>query len=57
MTCTPRPRPPPGLKRCFHAKRMQGLLSARGLRILDYGCDTILDDPYQPMALWDVIER
>ncbi|KAI8472713.1 MAG: Sodium/hydrogen exchanger family-domain-containing protein [Monoraphidium minutum] len=45
-----------GLKRYFHAKRMQGLLSARGLRILDHGCDTLLDDPYRPLELWDVID-
>jgi hypothetical protein len=59
-TLLPLPSPPTpcaGLKRYFHGKRMQGLLSARGLRILDFGCDTLLDDPYNPVALWDVIER
>jgi hypothetical protein len=49
--------PPAGLKRYFHGKRMQGLLSARALRILDFGCDTLLDDPYKPLALWEIIER
>jgi hypothetical protein len=55
--CDHSPPAPPGLKRYFHGKRMAGLLSARGLRILDYGCDTLLDDPTRPVALWDVIER
>lgn len=57
LTARAQTHPPPGLKRYFHGKRMQGLLSARGLRILDFGCDTLLDDPYRPMALWDIIER
>eukprot|EP00879_Flechtneria_rotunda_P004544 GHRR01004799.1.p1 GENE.GHRR01004799.1~~GHRR01004799.1.p1 ORF type:complete len:1688 (+),score=648.93 GHRR01004799.1:153-5216(+) len=46
-----------GLKRYFHAKRMEGLLSARGLRILDYSCDTLLDEPHKRLALWGIISR
>eukprot|EP00878_Enallax_costatus_P024415 GHUV01026053.1.p1 GENE.GHUV01026053.1~~GHUV01026053.1.p1 ORF type:complete len:446 (+),score=124.99 GHUV01026053.1:140-1339(+) len=41
-----------GLKRYFHSKRMEGLLSARGLRILDGSCEIALEDPRKPLALW-----
>jgi hypothetical protein len=44
-----------GLKRYFHAKRMEGLLSARGLRILDSGCEVLLEHPEQPLRLWSII--
>ena len=32
-----------GLKRYFHSKRGEGLLSAQGLRILSYACDLAID--------------
>jgi hypothetical protein len=44
-----------GLKRYFHAKRMEGLLSARGLRILDNGCEVLLEVPEKPLHLWCII--
>jgi hypothetical protein len=46
---------PTGLKRYFHAKRMEGLLSARGLRILDSGCEVLLEVPHKPLHLWSII--
>jgi hypothetical protein len=47
-----------GLKRYFHAKRMEGLLSARGLRILDSGCDELLEgEEGKPLQLWAIIRR
>lgn len=46
-----------GLKRYFYGKRMEGLLSARGLRILDAGCEVGLEDPSKPLDLWRIISR
>ncbi|KAF8065728.1 NHX8 [Scenedesmus sp. PABB004] len=46
-----------GLKRYFHSKRMEGLLSARGLRILDAACEAALEDPSRPLMLWCNISR
>ncbi|PRW44236.1 Sodium hydrogen exchanger 7 [Chlorella sorokiniana] len=46
-----------GLKRYFHAKRGEGLLSTKGLRILDYACDRAADCAYQPLDIWSVAER
>jgi hypothetical protein len=56
--CTPPPGPRPpraGLKRYFHAKRMEGLLSASGLRILDSGCEVLLEAPHKPLHLWSIV--
>lgn len=39
-----------GLKRYFHAKRGEGLLSAQGLRILDYACDRAMDQAHAPLV-------
>lgn len=39
-----------GLKRYFHAKRGEGLLSSEGLRILDYACDTAADRAGEPLV-------
>jgi len=39
-----------GLKRYFHSKRGEGLLSAQGLRILDYACDCAINCPHQPLV-------
>jgi hypothetical protein len=46
-----------GLKRYFYSKRMEGLLSARGLRILDNSCDFALENPYKPLRLWCIVRR
>ncbi|KAL4858875.1 Protein ACTIVITY OF BC1 COMPLEX KINASE 3 [Chlorella vulgaris] len=46
-----------GLKRYFHAKRGEGLLSAQGLRILDYACDRAMDQAHAPLDIWSVAER
>lgn len=55
-SCQPASPPlPTGLKRYFHAKRMEGLLSARGLRILDNGCEVLLESPEKPLHLWCII--
>lgn len=43
-------RIPAGLKRYFHAKRGEGLLSAQGLRILDYACDRAIDQAQAPLV-------
>lgn len=34
---------------------MEGLLSARGLRILDSGCEVLLEQPDKPLHLWDTV--
>lgn len=52
--CQRRPLPahPPcaaGLKRYFHSKRGEGLLSAQGLRILSFACDLAIDSQ-QPLV-------
>ncbi len=39
-----------GLKRYFHAKRSEGLLSMEGLRILDYACDVAADRALGPLV-------
>ncbi|KAK9828685.1 hypothetical protein WJX72_001519 [[Myrmecia] bisecta] len=46
-----------GLKRYFHGKRAEGLLSARGVQILDHACDVTMDQSGQPMSMWQHIER
>ena len=46
-----------GLKRYFHSKRIEGLLSSRGLRILDNACDAAIEDPFVPLALWETLEK
>lgn len=60
--CNPTCSNPPaavcaGLKRYFHAKRMEGLLSSRGLRILDAACESALEAPAKPLNLWCTISR
>jgi hypothetical protein len=44
------PPSPPGLKRYFHAKRGEGLLSPTGLRILDHACDRAIDCSGEPLV-------
>ena len=38
------------LKRYFHAKRAEGLLSAEGLRLLDHACDVAIDRADRPLV-------
>eukprot|EP00887_Chlorella_sp_A99_P005087 scaffold25.g5087.t1 len=45
-----------GLKRYYHAKRMEGLLSAKGLRILDYACDRAAEEAGEPLQMWGRLE-
>lgn len=46
-----------GLKRYFHGKRAEGLLSARGMQLLDYACDLQMDHADKPLFMWAFIER
>lgn len=46
-----------GLKRYFHGKRAEGLLSSKGMQILDHACDTAMDTAEAPLAIWDAVER
>ncbi|KAK9788845.1 hypothetical protein WJX73_003600 [Symbiochloris irregularis] len=46
-----------GLKRYYHAKRAEGLLSARGMQLLDWVCAAQMDAASQPLFLWSRIER
>jgi hypothetical protein len=46
-----------GLKRYFFAKRLAGLLSVDGLRILDYACDKAADASAHPLRIWAALER
>lgn len=46
-----------GLKRYFHEKRGQGLLSGRGIVELDHACDAAMDRSDQPLSIWTVVER
>ena len=45
------------LKRHFHAKRADGLLSTRAARALDTACDAAIDEPSRPLDLWAAVER
>lgn len=46
-----------GLKRYFHGKRLSGLLSPQGLRILDYACDRAAEHTSEPLHIWARLER
>lgn len=46
-----------GLKRYFHGKRLQGLLSIQGLRILDYACDHAAEHVDRPFAIWQSLQK
>ncbi|BDA42347.1 probable Na(+)/H(+) antiporter NhaH at N-terminal half [Coccomyxa sp. Obi] len=46
-----------GLKRYFHGKRLEGLLSTQALRVLDNAMDTIIDKPDRPLKGWTILER
>jgi len=45
-----------GLKRHFTARRLAGLLSSRGLRVLQYSCDEILENTGSSLRLWPILE-
>jgi hypothetical protein len=46
-----------GMKRYFHGKHEEGLLSAQGLRILDYCCALAGDRPDLSFELWPMVEK
>ena len=46
-----------GLKRYFHEKRAQGLLTGRGILVLDHACDEAMDNSGQPLLIWAIVER
>ena len=46
-----------GLKRYFHDKRGQGLLSGRGIVVLDHACDVAMDASASPLVMWSSLER
>ncbi|CAL5219904.1 g1831 [Coccomyxa viridis] len=46
-----------GMKRYFHGKRMEGLLSVKALRVLDNAMDTIIEKPDDPKSGWSILER
>lgn len=46
-----------GLKRYFVAKRLAGLLSINGLRILHYACDKAAEEARHPLQLWSSLEK
>jgi hypothetical protein len=41
-----------GMKRYFHRKRNEGLLSSQGLRTLVHACDTCTDRPHLPINIF-----
>lgn len=45
-----------GLKRHFTARRLGGLLSSRGLRLLEYSCDESLENTGGSLRLWPLLE-
>ena len=45
-----------GLKRHFTARRLAGLLSTHGLRLLEYSCDEILENTGSSLRLWLILE-
>jgi hypothetical protein len=45
-----------GLQRQFQIKRLQGLVSAKGLRILAHTCERQLSDPSSPLDMWSHLQ-
>jgi len=45
-----------GLKKYFHGKRAEGLLSARGIQVLDFMCDLQMDLAHEPLFMWSLTE-
>eukprot|EP00798_Chlamydomonas_sp_ICE-L_P030883 gene30883-35931_t len=46
-----------GLKRAFHSRNQEGLLSTRGLRILDKCLDGALEESEEELDVWERVER
>lgn len=46
-----------GIKRTLVARRMQGLLTVEGLRMLQYACDSSAHHADHPIQVWSVLER
>jgi hypothetical protein len=46
-----------GLKRYFHDKRRQGLLTGRGILVLDHACDAAMDRAAGPLTIWKLVEK
>ena len=46
-----------GIKRYFHGKRAEGLLSARGMQLLDYTCDVQMDHADRALFMWQMAEK
>ena len=46
-----------GLKKYFHSKQREGLLSAEGTQLLDWACSMAMDDAARPLGLWQNIHR
>lgn len=46
-----------GLKKYFHAKQRDGLLSAEGMQLLDWACSMAMDDASRPLGIWQNIHR
>ena len=44
-----------GLKRYFHDKRAEGLLSARGIQLLDRACDASMDHNKDPLHMLEMM--
>eukprot|EP00891_Asterochloris_glomerata_P005137 jgi/Astpho2/5137/Aster-06348 len=44
-----------GLKRYFHDKRAEGLLSARGIQLLDRACDASMDNDKEPLHMLEMM--
>lgn len=46
-----------GLKKYFHGKRGEGLLSARGIQVLEFMCNIQIDNADEPLFMWSLTER
>jgi hypothetical protein len=46
-----------GVKRSFVARRMNGMLTVEGLRVLQYACDSSAHHADRPLHVWSVLER
>ena len=46
-----------GLKKYYHAKQREGLLSGAGTQILDWACSIAMDDPDRPLNIWQIVHR
>ena len=44
-----------GLKRYFHDKRAEGLLSAGGIQLLDRACDASMDHDKDPLHMLEMM--